>query len=276
MPWHNRRSLLRWQALLFSFAAVVLAIIGLRNFVVIGVVPESVMGWVYFLTTIVGHPFFLVFVVFAVFFLPLTLLLPERRLIRTLTTVFCIVGTILFVVDSFIYTQYRFHLGGFTFNVLFGDLVNLDQVFRFPLKFWLSVGTIILSVTMLYVLAGGWLWRRYVRGTARARPALIAGTIIAMYLAGNGVHAVAEARYDRTVTRLAHHLPLQFPLTAKTFFVRTGLMDLEQHRRTLRTADAVPHDGDQHHVHVGVAAGPQSTQAGLQGQSHGEGQQCPQ
>lgn len=234
MHWYNRSSLLRWLALLFSFAAAVVAVIGLRNFVVIGVVPESVMGWIYLLTTFLGHPFFLMFVAFGVFFLPLTLLLPERRLIRTLATAFCVVGTILFVVDSFVYTQYRFHLGGFTFNVLFGELVNLDQVFRFPLKFWLSVGAIFLSVTMLYVLAGGWLWRRYVEGAARARPALIAGTIIALYLAGNGVHAVAEARYDRTVTRLAHHLPLQFPLTAKTFFVRTGLMDLEHHRRALR------------------------------------------
>ena len=234
MPWYNRRALLRWQALLFCFAAVVVGVIGLRNFIVIGVIPESTMGWIYLLTTVLGHPLFLIFVVFAVFFAPLTLLLPERRLIRVLATVFCIVGTILWIVDSFVYTQYRFHLGGFTFTVLFGELVNLDQVFRFPLKFWLSVGTIFLSVTMLYVLAGNWLWRRYVSGTARARPVLIASTIVVLYLAGNGVHAIAEARYDRTVTRLAHHLPLQFPLTAKTFFSRTGLMDLEQHRRSLR------------------------------------------
>jgi len=230
---YNRRSLLRWQALLFSFAAAVLALISLRNFVVIGLVPESASGWVYLLTTVVGHPFFLVFVAFAIFFVPLTVLLPQRSLIRTLATAFCVIGTILWVVDSFIYTQYRFHLGGFTFSVLFGELVNLDQVFRFPLKFWVSVAAIILSVSMLYLLAGGWFWRRYVDGDARARPALIAGMIIGLYLAGNVVHAVAEARYDRTVTRLAYHLPLQVPLTAKTFFSRTGLMDLEQHRRTL-------------------------------------------
>lgn len=234
MHWQDRRSLVRWQTLLLQFAAVIIGVIAVRNFVVIGALPDTLTGWIYITTTVVGHPFFLATLSLLLVLIPLALLFPERRVIRTLTTAWCVVATLAFIVDSFIYTQYRFHLGGFTFSVIFGELVNLDQVFRFPLKFWLALAGIVGGITLVYLLAGRWLWRRYVELGTPVRPVMTMAFAVALYFAGNFIHAVADARYDRSVTRLAYHLPVHYPLTAKRFFTRTGWIDLKEQRQNIR------------------------------------------
>jgi membrane-anchored protein YejM (alkaline phosphatase superfamily) len=116
----------------------------------------------------------------------------------------------LLVMDTIVFSQHQFHIGILT-------------VALFEKSTWFMAAVLVLVFTLLSFVMSNMAERSAWEGKRFRRP-LVWLVVIALF-AGHFVYAWADARYDGTVTRYARYLPFYYPLTAKRFMARIGLVD---------------------------------------------------
>lgn len=165
---------------------------------------------------------------------PLTLILGRRWLIVPLAFAIALVGQLLLLIDTEVFAQYRFHLSGFIFDLL---IHAGSEIFAFGWETWLIAAAVV-AVTSAVELGLVWLCLRLARRKHHGVGWGLAALVVVAQFGVHGWHAYADARYDRDVTALDHALPFYYPATAKRFFARHGLIDL-QAMRNARSDQAV-------------------------------------
>ncbi|MBI2382694.1 MAG: DUF3413 domain-containing protein [Gammaproteobacteria bacterium] len=158
--------------------------------------------------------------------LALVLLWPRPRAVWTLAVLAATGAAFLLLADAGVYAQYRMHLGGYVWGILFGG-AGRETLFAASAAMWTLLAAI---VGGLAALEAGLAWAcwRYVARPRRLRAGrYVFAAWLAAFLGANLLHAWADAAFRTDITAQDGIFPFFQPLTAKRKLHRWGLVDSE-------------------------------------------------
>jgi membrane-anchored protein YejM (alkaline phosphatase superfamily) len=211
-----RRRLLRWAGWFSLVNAALLAIVGLRYLWYYAALGPS-LAWGYAILAYVGHLTALACVPFLALLVPLIVLFPQPRVVLSLGICLASAVLSLFLLDSLLFAENRYHLNVLTFTLL------EPRTWGFLAIYFVLGGTI-------EAMLASWVWAR-IRSQPRRRIgrylALVLGSC---FVASHLIHWWASAHYYVPVTSFTRYLPLYHPLRDAGLLARLGLIDRFQAR----------------------------------------------
>lgn len=190
--------------------------------------PSTLTGRVYSWFSLVGHFSFLVFAAYLLVLFPLTFIVMSQRLMRFLSAAFATAGITLLMIDSEVFTRFHLHLN----PVVWELVINPDQgeMARDWQLMFISVPVIFL-IEMLFAT---WCWQK-LRSISRrnryAKPLVV--LFIVAFFSSHFMYIWADANFYRPVTMQRANLPLSYPMTARRFLEKHGLLDAQEYQRRL-------------------------------------------
>ncbi|MDH3354604.1 MAG: DUF3413 domain-containing protein, partial [Chromatiales bacterium] len=195
----------------------------------------------YLIAATLGHFSLLSYAMFIVVLLPLIILLPLKRLIQPLAVLFAFAGLLLLIGDTLIYNLYKFHLSGFVFDLLIN---GGGEVFSFSKQTWMLTAVVSLSALLLEVGLALIVWQSCVQRRSIVSGWWVGVILLLALLSSQSIHAWADAAYYRSITSTSRYLPFYYPATAKRFFERHNLVDLQANRNQRSIKQVVTGDLD--------------------------------
>src|SRR5262249_12381675 len=177
-----RRRRLRWLGWFAAVNAALFAIIGLRYLWLYAAVGSSV-SWSYALVAYVGHLSALAGIPLLVLLVPVAALVPRARVVLPLGVVVASAGVALFVLDSLVFAENRYHLSVLTFTLL-------------EPQTWAFLALYFVVALAIESMLAGWVWQRTARPAHRQIGRYLALALVACFVAAHLVYAWAAAHYD--------------------------------------------------------------------------------
>lgn len=190
--------------------------------------PTTLTGRIYSYLSVIGHFSFLVFSTYLLILFPLTFIVMSQRLMRFLSALLATAGMTLLLIDSEVFTRFHLHLNPIVWELV----INPDQseTARDWQLMFISV-PVILLVQMLFAT---WSWQKLRSLTRRshyARP--VVALFFASFIASHVMYIWADANFYRPVTMQRANLPLSYPMTARRFLEKHGLLDAQAYQQRL-------------------------------------------
>ncbi|MEG3131320.1 LPS biosynthesis-modulating metalloenzyme YejM [Pantoea cypripedii] len=212
-----------WFALFNILFALVLG----SRYLLVSDWPASLAGRIYAYTSWIGHFSFLVFSVYLLVIFPLTFVVMSQRLLRFLSAIIATAGLTLIMVDSAVFNRFHLHLN----PVVWELVINPDQseMARDWQLMFISVPVIFL-VQMLFAT---WSWQKLRSLNRRSFGKPLAALFICAFFASHLLYIWADANFYRPITMQRANLPLSYPMTARRFLERHGLLDAQAYQQRL-------------------------------------------
>ena len=175
----------------------------------------------------IGHFSFIVFAGYLLIIFPLTFVVMSQRLLRVLSAIVATAGLTLIMVDSAVFSRFHLHLN----PVVWELVINPDQseMARDWQLMFISVPLIFL-VEMLFAT---WSWQKLRSLNRRSFGKPLAALFISAFFASHLLYIWADANFYRPITMQRANLPLSYPMTARRFLERHGLLDAQEYQRRL-------------------------------------------
>ena len=190
--------------------------------------PATLTGRVFSWISLVGHFSFLVFSAYLLILFPLTFIVMSQRLMRFLSAALATSGMTMLLIDSEVFTRFHLHLN----PVVWELVINPDQ--SEMARDWqlMFIGVpVLLLIEMLFAT---WSWQK-LRSLSRrrhfARP--VATVFFVSFIASHLMYIWADANFYRPITMQRANLPLSYPMTARRFLEKHGLLDAQEYQRRL-------------------------------------------
>lgn len=209
----------------FTFFNIIAAMLIGTRYIVQSPWPESLLGQFYLALSWVGHFGFLVFALYLLVLFPLTFLVPSRKLFRLLAVIFATAGLTVLLIDTQAYQTIGLHLTPVVWEVLFNDGTNaisadLQHLFIvLPLIFLLQLGL------------SEWVWRKQRRLSHKHIGRPITAVFFISFIASHLIYVWSDAYLYGPVTSQKANFPLSYPMTAKSFMEKHGLLDREEYQK---------------------------------------------
>lgn len=189
--------------------------------------PSSLLGRSYALVSWLGHFSFIVFAVYLLIVFPLTFVVMSQRLLRFLSAALATAGLTLLLLDMEVFSRFHLHLN-FTVWELVINPEQSDLARDWQLMF---IGVpVIFMVEMLF---GTWCWQK-LRSLNRHRIGMpVAAVFISAFFASHMMYIWADANFYRPITMQRATLPLSYPMTARRFLEKHGLLDAQAYERRI-------------------------------------------
>lgn len=190
--------------------------------------PTTLTGRIYSYLSVIGHFSFLVFAVYLLILFPLTFVVMSQRLMRFLSAAAATAGMTLLLIDSEVFTRFHLHLNPIVWELV----INPDQseMARDWQLMFISV-PVILLIEMLFAT---WSWQK-LRSLGRRRH--FAKPVVALFFiaffSSHVMYIWADANFYRPITMQRANLPLAYPMTARRFLEKHGLLDAKEYQRRL-------------------------------------------
>ena len=190
------------------------------------------LGWLFFLTSCVGHAAVVLLVPLLLGYVPWQLL-GWHRVAAALFVAAVSLTTMAAFVNMQVYRIYRFHINGFILNMLTGP--GARDIFDFSVQLYLTEAAIALAIAgvcvALWWLAGrlSQRWGRRQLWLSAALPALLLAVANACYVYGSFV-------VKPSVMKSAQLVPYYFPLSASSFM--QDVLGMERHVPDLGEGEA--------------------------------------
>ncbi|KNC93857.1 LPS biosynthesis-modulating metalloenzyme YejM [Trabulsiella odontotermitis] len=213
-----------WFALFNMLLAMVLG----SRYLFVADWPTTLAGRLYSYLTVIGHFSFLVFATYVLILFPLTFIVMSQRLMRFLSAIFATAGMTLLLIDSEVFTRFHLHLNPIVWELV----INPDQneMARDWQLMFISV-PVILLIEMLFAT---WSWQKLRSLTRRRRYARpVAWLFFISFIASHVMYIWADANFYRPITMQRANLPLSYPMTARRFLEKHGLLDAQDYQRRL-------------------------------------------
>ena len=190
--------------------------------------PATLTGRIFSYISLVGHFSFLVFSTYLLILFPLTFFVMSQRLMRVLSAILATIGMTLLLIDSEVFTHFHLHLN----PIVWEWVINPDQneASRDWQLMFISV-PIIFLVEMLFATWSGQKLRSLTRRRHYARP--VAWLFFGAFIASHVMYIWADANFYRPITMQRANLPLSYPMTARRFLEKHGLLDAQEYQRRL-------------------------------------------
>lgn len=198
--------------------------------------PDTLLGKVYFFISLFGHFSFIVFAFYLLIFFPLSFIIKNNRTYRGLSVIVASLGATLMLVDCEIFAHFHFHISSVVWNLLVnpenGELARQWQLFFVPMPL----------ILLLEMVFSKWSWQK-LRSLERQKWLKSVGIFfVTMFLATHFIYAWADATLYRPITMQKSNFPLSYPMTARSFLERHGLLDKERYQQQINNqgrADAL-------------------------------------
>ncbi|MBP2156687.1 MULTISPECIES: LPS biosynthesis-modulating metalloenzyme YejM [Erwinia] len=211
----------------FALFNIIFALILGSRYLFVSDWPASLAGRIYSFSSWIGHFSFIVFAAYLLIIFPLTFVVMSQRLLRFLSAIIATAGLTLVLVDSAVFSRFHLHLN----PVVWELVVNPDQseMARDWQLMFISVPVIFL-VEMLFAT---WSWQKLRSLNRRSFGKPLAGLFISAFFASHLMYIWADANFYRPITMQRSNLPLSYPMTARRFLEKHGLLDAQEYQRRL-------------------------------------------
>ncbi|HBD5263377.1 TPA: LPS biosynthesis-modulating metalloenzyme YejM [Escherichia coli] len=212
----------------FALFNILLSLVIGSRYLFIADWPTTLAGRIYSYVSIIGHFSFLVFATYLLILFPLTFIVGSQRLMRFLSVILATAGMTLLLIDSEVFTRFHLHLNPIVWQLVINPDEN-DMARDWQLMF-ISVPVILL----LELVFATWSWQKLRSLTRRrrfARP--LAAFLFIAFIASHVVYIWADANFYRPITMQRANLPLSYPMTARRFLEKHGLLDAQEYQRRL-------------------------------------------
>lgn len=181
--------------------------------------PNTLLGKLYFFMSLFGHFSFVVFALYLLVLFPLSFVLKNNRTFRAVAVVIATLGQSVLLVDTEVFSQFYLHLSPLVWDLLVnpdeGELSRQWQLLFVPMP-------LILLLEMLY---SRWCWNK-LRSFSRQRwGKWVALWFVCCFIGTHLIYAAADMAMYRPVTAQKANYPLSYPMTARTFLEKHGLMN---------------------------------------------------
>ncbi|EKD4507983.1 cardiolipin transport protein PbgA [Escherichia coli] len=212
----------------FALFNILLSLVIGSRYLFIADWPTTLAGRIYSYVSIIGHFSFLVFATYLLILFPLTFIVGSQRLMRFLSVILATAGMTLLLIDSEVFTRFHLHLNPIVWQLVINPDEN-EMARDWQLMF-ISVPVILLPELVFAT----WSWQKLRSLTRRrrfARP--LAAFLFIAFIASHVVYIWADANFYRPITMQRANLPLSYPMTARRFLEKHGLLDAQEYQRRL-------------------------------------------
>lgn len=211
----------------FAFFNIIAAMLIGTRYITQSPWPETLLGQFYLALSWVGHFGFLVFALYLLVLFPLTFVIPSRKLFRLVAVCFATVGLTVLLIDTQAYQTINLHLTPVVWEVLFSDEssnVSADLQHLF----------IVLPLIFLLQLAlSEWVWRKQRKLSHKHVGRPISAIFFISFITSHLIYVWADAHFYSPITAQKANFPLSYPMTAKSFMERHGLLDRDEYLQRL-------------------------------------------
>ncbi|EDL68770.1 DUF3413 domain-containing protein [Vibrio campbellii] len=211
----------------FAFFNIVASMLIGTRYIVQSPWPETLMGQFYLAVSWVGHFGFLVFALYLLVLFPLTFVLPSRKLFRLVAVIFATVGQTVLLIDTQAYQSINLHLNPVVWELLFSEdksAISSDLQHLF----------VVMPLIFLVQLAlSEWVWRKQRKLSHKHVGRPLAAVFFLSFMTSHLVYIWADAYFYNPITSQRSNFPLSYPMTAKSFMEKHGLLDREEYLKRL-------------------------------------------
>ena len=189
--------------------------------------PETLLGQFYLAVSWVGHFGFLVFALYLLVLFPLTFVLPSRKLFRLMAVIFATIGQTILLIDTQAYQSINLHLTPVVWELLFSDdksVLSSDLQHLFVMMPFIFLIQLALSE---------WVWRKQRKLSHKHVGRPLAILFFLSFITSHLVYIWADAYFYNPITSQRANFPLSYPMTAKSFMEKHGLLDREEYLKRL-------------------------------------------
>jgi membrane-anchored protein YejM (alkaline phosphatase superfamily) len=189
--------------------------------------PSSLEGRIYALVSWLGHFSFIGFAAYLLIIFPLTFVVMSQRLLRFLSAILATAGLTLILVDTEVFTRFHLHIN----PVVWELVVNPGQ--GEMARDWQLMFIAVPVIFLLEMLFGTWAWQKLRSLNRRnfAKPIVV--LFIVSFFASHLMYIWADANFYRPITMQRANLPLSYPMTARKFLEKHGLLNAEVYQKRL-------------------------------------------
>ena len=215
----------------FAFFNIIAAMLIGTRYITQSAWPETLLGQFYLAVSWVGHFGFLVFALYLLVLFPLTFLLPAKKLLRLVAICFATIGLTVLLIDTQTYQTINLHLTPVVWELLFSDeqtAISSDLQHLFivmPLIFLLQLGL------------SEWVWRKQRKLAHKHVGRPLAAVFFLCFMASHVIYIWADAYFYNPITNQKANFPLSYPMTAKSFMEKHGLLDREDYLQRLKDSE---------------------------------------
>lgn len=212
----------------FALFNILLSLVIGSRYLFIADWPTTLAGRIYSYVSIIGHFSFLVFATYLLILFPLTFIVGSQRLMRFLSVILATAGMTLLLIDSEVFTRFHLHLNPIVWQLV----INPDE--NEMARDWQLMFISVPVILLLELVFATWSWQKLRSLTRRrrfARP--LAAFLFIAFIASHVVYIWADANFYRPITMRAANLPLSYPMTARRFLEKHGLLDAQEYQRRL-------------------------------------------
>lgn len=209
----------------FSFFNIIAAMLLGSRYIVHSEWPETVLGQLYLLLSWVGHFGFLVFGLYILIIFPASFLIPSQRLMRFFAVLVGTIGLTILLLDTHAYESISLHLSPLVWDLLLsGEKTDLNAR-------WQYLFIVVPIIFLLQLILSEWLWRKLRKLTRKHVGVPIAIVFGMSFLSSHLLYIWADANLYHPVTMQRSNFPLSYPMTAKSFMEKHGLLDLQDYAK---------------------------------------------
>ncbi|HAJ6708039.1 MULTISPECIES: LPS biosynthesis-modulating metalloenzyme YejM [Escherichia] len=212
----------------FALFNILLSLVIGSRYLFIADWPTTLAGRIYSYVSIIGHFSFLVFAAYLLILFPLTFIVGSQRLMRFLSVILATAGMTLLLIDSEVFTRFHHHLNPIVWQLV----INPDE--NEMARDWQLMFISVPVILLLELVFATWSWQKLRSLTRRrrfARP--LAAFLFIAFIASHVVYIWADANFYRPITMQRANLPLSYPMTARRFLEKHGLLDAQEYQRRL-------------------------------------------
>ena len=212
----------------FALFNILLSLVIGSRYLFIADWPTTLAGRIYSYVSTIGHFSFLVFATYLLILFPLTFIVGSQRLMRFLSVILATAGMTLLLIDSEVFTRFHLHLNPIVWQLV----INPDE--NEMARDWQLMFISVPVILLLELVFATWSWQKLRSLTRRrrfARP--LAAFLFIAFIASHVVYIWADANFYRPITMQRANLPLSYPMTARRFLEKHGLLDAQEYQRRL-------------------------------------------
>ena len=212
----------------FALFNILLSLVIGSRYLFIADWPTTLAGRIYSYVSIIGHFSFLVFATYLLILFPLTFIVGSQRLMRFLSVILATAGMTLLLIDSEVFTRFHLHLNPIVWQLV----INPDE--NEMARDWQLMFISVPVILLLELVFATWSWQKLRSLTRRrrfARP--LPAFLFIAFIASHVVYIWADANFYRPITMQRANLPLSYPMTARRFLEKHGLLDAQEYQRRL-------------------------------------------
>lgn len=220
---NTRSERLKYGLILLLCATIIFSIDFIYNLLRSNISADmSLIGWLYYIPSVVGHAACFAALTYLIFFLPCSLIFKNNKVAATTYLIVLILLQIFLYADGIVFSLYRFHFNGF----IFGMIVDGGSEI-FEITPWVYIKFILLAlfIAIFPMLIASFIARRYYKGMSKNKITASWITLLLCLVVANLGNAVAVATKQPTIQRATLAMPYFFPLTANKLMHKLGIID---------------------------------------------------